>query len=61
MSTSHSLLSFITTIAMPLPMRASLDVIRAQRAAVTGLRPPIRALVLEALTAFIERELSERT
>ena len=47
---------FITTIPMALDLRASLDVIRAERAKKTGSRNTVKSLIIEALSQFVERE-----
>ncbi len=48
--------SFTTTITMPLELRAELDKVKAQHARRTGKRPPINALIVEALQQYVARE-----
>ena len=47
-----------TTLTAPLSIWEALDTVRAERARATGRRPVIRELLLEAVTAFIKKELS---
>jgi hypothetical protein len=51
---------FVTTVAMPLALRAELDVLKALRAARSGKRPSTRQLMVEALTSFIQQERGHR-
>lgn len=53
---------FTTTVSMPLELRAELDKVKAQHARRTGKRPPINALIVEALQQYVvrQRERTER-
>jgi hypothetical protein len=53
-TSSHDL--FTTTVSMPLELRAALDLLKAQHARRTGKRPPINALIVEALRQYVARE-----
>lgn len=46
-----------STVTAPASIWAGLDEVRAARTRKTGERPLTGALILEALAAFIEREL----
>lgn len=46
-----------TTLTAPLSIWEALDRVRAERARATGRRPVIRELLLEAVAAFLKKEL----
>lgn len=49
-------LLFVTTVGMPLEVRAELDEVKARRAKQRGRRPSTRELIIEALIAFLESQ-----
>jgi hypothetical protein len=52
---------FVTTVPMPHSVRALLDLVKAKRAVAMGKRPSTGELVVEALEAFVARELPAET
>lgn len=51
---------FIITVSFTLEQRSAIEEIKDARTAAKGVRPTVRDLVMEAVQAFIDKELKKK-